>query len=511
MTMKPCVSFRYLAFLLFSFNIACQGQNKEAISSVRLPAVAGSFYPADAVALRAELADLFLAAGSPDILKNMAAVIVPHAGYVFSGKVAASAFARLDPEKEYEHIFLIGPSHYVYLDGASVCNRPGYRTPLGTVDVDTALVRRLIRSSRFLVYEPEAHVREHSIEVELPFLQYRLKHKFRIVPIIIGTRTASVCRKIAETLEPYFNDRNLFVISSDFSHYPAYEGALEADQTTGKAVESGDPDNFLKALRQNESSRIPGLVTSACGQSPILTLLYLSSENPGIRIQHIRYLNSGDTDYGDKLRVVGYHSFVFTREQKHVGTAAFSLSRGEQVRLLKIARAAIESRLQHDDLPSVNDSALTETLKTSCGAFVTLTRNGRLRGCIGRFRPTEPLYKVVQEMAVAAAFRDVRFDPVRQEEMSRIDLEISVLSPLKRISSVDEFELGKQGIYLVRGNRSGTFLPQVAMDTGWSKEEFLGHCARDKAGIGWDGWRDADLYTYEASVFSEKGLLTPKR
>lgn len=503
--MKLPAFTRYLAVILFVYPVACQGQTEGDPSLVRRPAVAGSFYPSDPAALRSQLAGLFRSLGNSRAIKNIAALIVPHAGYVFSGEVAASAYARLDPDKTYDHIFVIGTCHHAWLNGASIYNRGNYSTPLGVVAVDTALADRLIRSYRFFEYRPEAHAKEHSIEVQLPFLQYRLKHEFRIVPIVIGAPAPAVCRKIAGALKPYFNERNLFVISSDFSHYPDYAGALDADQTTGDAIKSNSAENFLKAISENESKQIPGLATSACGQGAILTLLYLSAETPGMKVNHIKYMNSGDTRYGDKYRVVGYHSFVFTRD---TGAPAFSLSREEKVQLLELARDAIESRLQNKSLPVVDTSGFPKTLKAPCGAFVTLNKNGRLRGCIGRFSATEPLYQVIQKMAVAAAFQDYRFDPVQQGEMESIDVEISVLSPLKQITGIDEFELGKQGIYMVKGNRSGTFLPQVAAQTGWSKDEFLGHCARDKAGIGWDGWKDAELYTYEALVFGEKELQT---
>ncbi len=375
---------------------------------------------------------------------------------------------------------------------------------MGAVAVDTDIANQLIRDCRLFEYHAEAHAKEHSIEVQLPFLQHRLKHEFTIVPIVMGTQSPVTCRKIAEALKPYFNERNLFIISSDFSHYPDYNGALRADRATGDAIKSNSAENFVKAVRENESGQIPGLSTSACGQGAILTLMYLSSETPGMKVCHLRYMNSGDTDYGDKHRVVGYHSFAFLRKN---GTASFSLSSEEKAYLLRLAKDAIARRLQNESLSVADISGLPEHLKAPCGAFVSLHKKGRLRGCIGQILATGPLYQVVQKMAVAAAFQDFRFTAVEAGEMEDIDLEISVLSPLKRIDSIDEFEMGKQGIYMIKGGRSGTFLPQVAATTGWSKEEFLGYCARDKAGIGWDGWKDAELYTYEALVFSEEESL----
>lgn len=498
----------YPVFILLTFPFPGQGQNKGETTYIRKPAVAGTFYPSDPVKLKSQVESDYQKAGNPRGGSNVAAVIVPHAGYVFSGEVAASAFAQIDQARTYEHIFLIGTSHLVYLKGAAIFNQGNFSTPLGIVDVDVALANKLIKENSVFEDAPEAHTKEHSLEVELPFLQYRLKKPFKIVPIIIGTQSEATCRKIADALKPYFTEKNLFVISSDFSHYPDYAGAEEADKTTGDAIAANSPEKFLRARNSNDLKKIPGLVTSCCGWSSILTLLYLTSDTKGITVQHIDYKNSGDIEFGDHSRVVGYHSFVFKREKQHVTeNTSFSLDAKDKIQLLKLARATIETQLRNQRFTPVDETQLSDALKTPCGAFVTLHKNGQLRGCIGRFKASDPLYKIIQQMASAAAFQDTRFEPVELSEMKDIDFEISVLTPLKRIQSIDEFELGKQGIYIVKGYNTGTFLPQVATETGWSKEEFLGHCARDKAGIGWDGWKDADLYTYEALIFSEKELL----
>lgn len=509
--MKRSVLLPCLVVNLLIIPIAGHGQQKEDKTPVRQPAVAGSFYPSSSSKLRTQLAGFFQSVEKKQNSGEITALIAPHAGYVFSGEVAASAYAQLNPEQTYEHIFLLGTSHHVLLTGASIYNQGNYSTPLGIVNVDTKLANELIEKYSFFDYVPAAHSREHSIEVQLPFLQYHLKKPFKIVPIIIGTQSAATCQKIAEALKPYFNDRNLFVISSDFSHYPNYEGALEADHSTGKAILANSPDAFLKAIRKNEAKEIPGLVTSACGWSSILTLLDMSSENKEIKIKKVEYQNSGDTPYGDKDRVVGYQSFVFQRSKTSSGIIGFSLTTEDKISLLKLARSTIDSRLKGENPPEVDTTSFSDALKKPYGAFVSLHKNGKLRGCIGQFHATQPLYKTVQKMALAAAFQDYRFDSVALKELENIDIEISVLTPLKPIKNIDEFELGEQGIYIVKGNRSGTFLPQVANATNWNKEEFLGHCARDKAGIGWDGWKDAQLFTYEALVFSEAKLLLPQQ
>ena len=211
---------------------------------------------------------------------------------------------------------------------------------------------------------------------------------------------------------------------------------------------------------------------------------------------------------------MGYHSFVFTRDEgkydeskekdKAVASiekdlANFSLSDEDKKQLKEIAYDAIKTTLEGKayQIPC----HLPEKLKTPCGAFVSLHKHGRLRGCIGHFGEDMPLYKTVYRMAKAAAFEDPRFPKVSMSELPDIDIEISVLTPMKRIHSIDEFQLGKQGIYMRKGYQAGTFLPQVADEVSWTKEEFLGHCAQDKAGIGWDGWKTAELYTYEAIIF----------
>jgi hypothetical protein len=200
--------------------------------------------------------------------------------------------------------------------------------------------------------------------------------------------------------------------------------------------------------------------------------------------------------------VVGYYAVAVRAKQAE--EPQFGLNDEEKKSLLGIARSTLDEYLISGKTPEVNRAELTSNLKTRCGAFVTLNKNHELRGCIGRFDASDELYRVVQEMAIAEATQDYRFSPVQPQELRSLEIEISVLTPLRRIDSPDEFELGRQGIYIRKGGRSGTFLPQVAAETGWTKEEFLGHCAQDKAGIGWDGWKDAELFVYEALVFGEE-------
>ena len=475
--------------------------------TVRPATQAGRFYDSDSQRLSQEV-DSFLSLHAKDAkYNNLAAIIVPHAGYYFSGNVAAAAYMSLPAEKRYKRIFMLGPSHHEWLNGASVNSEADYyETPLGRVKVDHEMALKLTADSVF-TYQPKAHDREHCLEVQLPFLQRRFAEVPPIVPVIISTNDFRKLKRIAEALKPYFTDENLFIVSSDFSHYPTYEDACKVDAKTGKAVESGDVATFIATLESNAKSGVRNLATSACGELAIATLMLMM--NRQYEVKHLLYQNSGDIDDHDHSRVVGYHAFAILRNSE-----GFSLTDEDKRMLKKIAYESIKNSLDGKGIAEANSSTkdrsvashsslftLHSSLKEKCGAFVSLHKQGRLRGCIGHFGEDVPLYEIVAEMARAAAFEDPRFQPLCREELDDVDIEISVLTPMRRIQSLDEFELHKHGIYIRKGYRSGTFLPQVADEVNWTKEEFVGHCSQDKAGLGWDGWRDAELYVYEAIVF----------
>ena len=468
---------------------SCNGQEK--VPVVRPATQANRFYTGDSTALSEEVDSFLTVHRGRTQYDNVAALIVPHAGYYFSGNVAASAYMTLNPKRPYKRIFLLGPSHHEWLDGASVNTEADYyATPLGKVKVDRETAMQLTKDSLFS-YRPEAHDREHCLEVQLPFLQRRLGDVPPIVPIIIATNDYEKLQRMAAVLKPYFTDENLFVISSDFSHYPSYEVACEVDARTGKAIESGDVGQLIAAIETNARSGKRNLATSACGEFAIITLMLMLDRHD--EVKHLMYQNSGDIDDHDPNRVVGYHSFAILRND----STSFTLTDADKKLLKEIAYESIRDSL--DGKPIRNTTHAT--LNVKCGAFVSLHKHGRLRGCIGHFGEDYPLYEIVAEMARAAAFEDPRFTPVRREELDDIDIEISVLTPMRRIQSLDEFELHRHGIYIRKGYRSGTFLPQVADEVNWTKEEFVAHCSQDKAGLGWDGWRDAELYVYEAIVF----------
>ncbi|HRW94995.1 MAG TPA: AmmeMemoRadiSam system protein B [Bacteroidales bacterium] len=467
-------------------------------TQARIPAVAGRYYPASPDQLRQDLEELFSRAKSKNC-NNVRAVISPHAGYVFSGKVAASAFNQIDSDKRYERIFIIGSSHQVALPGAAVYTRGNFLMPYGIVKTDIDFCKKLVLAHPGLFTEDSrAHRDEHSLEVQLPFLHHVLKYDYMIVPIIIGTSDPSVCQRIAKVLAPYFNQDNLFVISSDFSHYPGYEDARTIDAATKDAILQNDPDVLLQTLKKNSLLLVPGLATSLCAWTSVLTLLHITAGNSSFTYKAIDYQNSGDARlYADRSQVVGYWAIAVTAPNNDCGDR---IQQEEQEMLLEIARQAIESVVVQGKHLSLKQAwEYPPVLQQQRGAFVTLYMGNKLRGCIGRMTADLPLFKLVRDMAEAAALYDNRFLPVQEEELGDLEIHISVLSPLEEIRDPGQIQLGKHGILIESGGRSGVFLPQVATETGWSLEEFLGHCSRDKAGLGWEGWKTARIFVFSTT------------
>jgi AmmeMemoRadiSam system protein B/AmmeMemoRadiSam system protein A len=498
------------AFLLGLFS-SCNSSNNTSIDMNpsdtnhidRKPAVAGQFYPSDPIELRQSLTSCFKGLTPPGDILNTAAIISPHAGYVFSGEVAAAAFNQLDPQKAYSTIFVIGCSHRASFAGGAIYTLGDYITPLGKAEVDLEIARSLVIENKIFSFDPQYQTNEHSIEVQIPFLQFHLKKPFKIVPILLGTQDPEVCERIAKALKPYFNAGHLFVISSDFSHYPKYEDAVKVDTKLANVILSNSTEKFIEAEESCLQKSIPNLATGCCSWPAVLTLLYMTEKEPGVEYRKIMYRNSGDSKYGEKDRVVGYNAISVSRNASL--KPGFELSVSDRKELLAIARKAINENLDNRETPEIVPGNIPVALLQKAGAFVTLKKKGDLRGCIGHFEADNSLYQIVQKMAVSAATQDYRFSTVRPEEMKDIEIDISVLTPMRKIQSISEIQLGRDGIYIQKGGKGGTFLPQVATDTGWTLEEFLGHCARDKAGIGWDGWKDKDteIYIYQALVFEE--------
>ncbi len=469
---------------------------------IREPYVAGRFYSANKETLEKEISTFFTnAKASKDEELSLRALIAPHAGYIFSGEVAAESFNQIPEQAAYKRVFVIASSHQMFFNGASVYTAGDYKTPLGLIRVDRKLGEKLVKENPTFNNNKEPHRHEHSLEVQLPFLQARLGDNFLLVPIILGTQLPSECQQIAKALSPYFKEENLFVVSTDFSHYPEYNDAVKIDKMTSDSILTNHPKVLLSTIQKNKRKGIENMATSLCGWTSVLTLMYLTENNP-VEYKRIVYKNSGDIPiYGDKERVVGYNAIaVYAKEEQE-----FMLTSNEKHYLLEVARHTLEKHFKIKSKLDVIEVTDEGALNQHYGAFVSLYVNGELRGCIGSIFGQEPLVEIVKRMAISAS-HDRRFLDLSEEEMDSLNIEISVLSPLKQVYSKDEIVLGKHGVYVERGLNSGTFLPQVAKKMKWDVDQFLGHCSRDKAGLSWEGWKTANLYTYEAIVFSEGSI-----
>ncbi len=497
-------SFQILTLSIIAFAggafLSCYSQ--EAPGPVnRQASAAGIFYPANRAELEAKLKELFREAVKVPFDGIIQSLIVPHAGYASSGIVAASAYKSIPEDAAYKNVFIIASSQQEQFNGTSVYPGGSYVTPLGEAPINREIAAALMADNKSVIFYEKAHNREHAIEVQIPFIQYRFG-EIPIVPLIMGSSSISSARDLAAALIPYFTPENLFIISSNFSNYPSYSDAKRIDRLTGESILKKDPEHFYNTLRKNSLESVPNLSTSAYGWSSIMTLLYMAQREGDLMVSPVLYQNSGDVAGGDKKRVVGY--WALATQRLILGEENYSLTDADKESLLAIARKTLETFILTGELFEVSPKTLSPILNEPAGAFVSLYMGGRPRGSIGNFSPTNPLYLIVQEMVLAAATSDERFAPVEKSDLDYIDLEISVLTPLLKINSVDEFQLGTHGIYMIKDGKSGSYLPHVANETGWNTEEFLGHCAREEAGIGWDGWKEADLYVYEAIVFGEE-------
>jgi len=449
---------------------------------IRKSIAAGQFYPGDKAELDSMVDGFLQEAETPELSGNIRALIVPHAGYEYSGQVAGYSYKVLS-KKSFNRVIIIGNSHQEYFDGISVWNSGYFETPLGKVEIDEDFADKLIKTNNKIYFKESAHLQEHGLEVQLPFLQKVLSSDWKLVPIILGNQPGQV-EILIDALKNLIDENTLIIASSDLSHYPNYKDAQYSDNKVIEAILTGKRENLGKAISQLESENIANLQTCACGHDAIEVVMGLMD---GKTAKLLKYANSGDLsrpEGADKSRVVGYASIVFTDSK-----------------LLEIARQAVETYVKTGKIIDIKET--NPDLNQHQGAFVTLEKNGQLRGCIGSFKSDKPLYQVVIEMAISAAVNDPRFNPVIKDELNDLGYEISVLSPLRKVDSWKEIEIGEHGVQIRQGNRGGVFLPQVATENNWDKEIFLSNLCSQKAGLPADCYKDTDteIYVFTAQVF----------
>ncbi len=479
----------------FIFSILFLGGGK-ADDAVKEPNAAGSFYPAGRRELSVMIENFLSQAYFRPLNGRIFALIAPHAGYPYSGPAAAFGY-KLIQHKPYKTVVVLGTSHRFAFNGISVYPAGAFRTPLGDIEIDRDFAASLAKDSRTIFFEPRAFQEEHSVEVQLPFLQKTLSG-FKIVPVVMGNCDFETCEEFARRLNETIGVRSdvLIVDSTDMYHgYDCVEAGI-IDRNTLDCLERMDAKGLYDGLTSG--------VFQLCGGFSVVSTLIAAGQSGHQKLTVLHYTTSADAT-GRKTKgewCVGYGVCAVAQEEGE----GHMFSKTQEKRLLELARQSIETYLKTGTMLDVNES--DPALSREMGAFVTLHENGRLRGCIGNLIGDQPLYLTVRDMAVEAATGDPRFPPVTMKELEDIEIEISALSPLELTDSPDNIRMGIHGVLVKKGYRSGVYLPQVAVETGWSKEEFLSSLCAHKAGLPADAWKDksTELYLFTASVFSEKEI-----
>ncbi|MCL2104654.1 MAG: AmmeMemoRadiSam system protein B [Kiritimatiellaeota bacterium] len=473
--------------------------------------LSGQWFPATESGLRADIAercrDIYVVRKG-----DVCAAVVPHAGYRFSGRVAAGVYLRIDPKK-IKRIIVMGPSHYVAMDNQiSVPDATHFRTPLGDLAVDTAFVAEL-RKLPFVTHEPMAHQREHSDQIQLPLIQACLATNIPVVCAVIGQFDAQHLLPAAETFRQLLDTGTLVVASSDFTHYGANYGYVPFTQDVEKNIETLDMGVFELFAKKD----LPGFLryladtgATVCGCDPLAFLIAMMPENASV--EKTAYDTSGK-QLNDTLNSVSYIGALVRGSwgdpaKKTASAATFEgkLPEADCERLLTLARTTIAEAFVSDARKAsvrIPDT-VTDGMNAVRGGFVTLNMHGDLRGCIGEILPRREIWKVVREQALNAAFNDPRFPPLTEREFADIDLEISILTPPKPVDCWRDIVIGKHGMVLSKAGRSAVFLPQVAPEQGWTLEETLAHLSQ-KAGLPHDAWKEgATFLVFEAQVVHAK-------
>lgn len=464
---------------------------------IRSEVWAGQFYPRDPVTLSRQiegfLGEVEPRTGEKDTLK---AIIVPHAGYVYSGRVAAHAYALLR-DRDVETAVILAPSHRFGFKGCSISTADGYKTPLGIIPVDQALGGKLSDETGF-GFVPQAHRQEHAVEVQLPFIQKVLPGA-KILPIIMGVPNKNNITRLARGLARVLpGNKAVIIVSTDLSHYLSKKEANERDRITASLIKEQRIPQLITKLESGENIM--------CGGGGVAAAILAAREWGEVNVDILKYADSADAG-APESGVVGYLSAAITVSEKRNKTP-FSLSKKDKEILLALARRSIREALAHNRFPEFAPE--NSLFSQNRGAFVTLRKRGQLRGCIGFVEAIKPLYQTVMEAAVYAALRDTRFSPVTLDEIELLSIEISVLSPLEKVSRIKNIQVGKHGLVIIKGGRQGLLLPQVAVEQSWNRTTFLRQTCR-KAGLSEDAWKSgADIFMFEAVVFGEKERTCPR-
>ena len=505
---KGFVRSRVRIVIFSAFSLLCYASVfvvGEADAKDKYSDLSGTWYKSSPEALHNQLSAYLKKAAIPRMPGEIISVISPHAGYSYSGPVAAYSFKALQAQNP-KTIVIVGFTHNSRFPGLiSVFTGGAFVTPLGRAVIDAEVSDRLLSFSQAIQSVPEAFDNENSVEMLLPLAQTALPDA-RFVLVAISDQQQATADIFAEALyEILRREKDIVAVAStDMSHFLAQKHAVKKDTSTINKIKEMDPESFYRYSLDNSHELM-------CGQGAVYAVMKASIKVGADSFKVLKYATSGDIS-GDASHVVGYLSAVFlTTKPRSFPEISHKeenemFSSEEKRNLLKIARNTIEKYLTDGNMPDVEE--LSDGLNAELGGFVTLHQDGSLRGCIGRMEGEGPFYRTVMEMAVAAAVNDFRFRPVRLGDLDSIDIEISALSPMRKISETSEIEMGKHGVMVTMGKRSGVYLPQVAVETGWTREEFMNSLCEHKAGIPRSAWKtgEADIYVYTAEVFGEKNF-----
>ena len=471
-------------------------------SQVRPPAVSGQFYPGTPSELRLQVEDLLSRAPDAGIAGRIAGIIAPHAGYPYSGETAAAAYRQVRGG-HYDTVVLFAPSHSGGDVPISVFPGCGYETPLGVAPIDGETAAGIASGDDGIELSMSGHAvspspepfgglrGEHAAEVQVPFLQVTLPG-VPIVPVVMADRSLEAAERLADAVASATQGKStLLVASSDLYHGQSYDECLSTDASTLRCIEAMDPERFVSEMSRGE--------VQACGGGPIAALMCAARKSGATKAHVLCSTNSNDVMGQRGGYVVGYGAVLIHTPPDHESSEA-GLSGRDRSALARIAREAILHAVRGVTPPAapVDTPALGEMR----GAFVTLQSHGTLRGCIGDIHGREPLAVTVQNMAAAAALRDPRFPPVTESEVESLEIDISVLSPMRKADAPAEVEVGRHGVWIRKGFQQGVLLPQVPVEHGWGRDEFLDHACL-KAGLAPEAWQepDTEIWIFSADVF----------
>jgi len=484
---------------------------------------AGKWYPADPARLQAAVESYLAQAEVEPLPGRLLAVIVPHAGYLYSGAVAGYAFRTMQVHGcAGQTIAIIGDTHSGNGSAeVAVWAAGAFETPLGNLAVDEEVAQALLTADKRIAFDRAAFQAEHPVENQLPFLQVACPGA-RIVPVVIRRPSLENAQLLARALVRAFGDRPaLIVASTDLSHYHPYDEARQMDQIALQAIASLDPQAVADSPRRCAELGLGGSEPlTMCSQGAVMAALLAARQMGADQATILHYANSGDTPIGDRSQVVGYgavalwqnsggqqppnpQSPISNPQSPPSNLQPLLLSPEQQKELLALARRTIAHYLETETFPTFHsdDPALLQPL----GAYVTYEKNGELRGCLGRLEGDRPVYLNVQYAAVAAALADPRFPPVTADELPNLTLEITLLEPMHQVAGPDQIQIGHDGVFMRVGQDKGAlFLPQVAPEQGWDLATMLLNLCR-KAGLPDDCWQSAKarFYVFGGQWFGE--------